>query len=127
MLELGEKRERVPLTLTITLPREQWLTLDLETIILVFSLSIKTSARLRRMEVENLGDLILFSKKELLKGENISIAGFNAIGYHGQKRIEYLEKKRGGPILAPRSKIAPSSMRELEGVFARLNVTFREE
>lgn len=135
MYKHNSKERKAKVTVTVQLEHSlgHWLRMNISDLNLVFDFSPMTHNLLHSVGFERLGDIILFSRKELSEGTLIPIEEFESLNFLDRRRIEYLEGEGTyknhlvGPGKPRYKRFGPVSMKEIDDMFQKLGLKFRGE
>lgn len=125
-----EKKQQVTVTVSITGTYRYWLRMDLDELGTIFSFSVSTHNIFKAMGFEKLSDLLLFSREGFLTGPRMTQQEFESLNFDEKSRVEYLQERGRRQIIdaKPRKirKLGPVSMGEIDNMFQKLGIKFRE-
>lgn len=125
-----EKRGQIAITQTINLRLNRWLSLNIEEMSIIFNFSVKTFNTLKVLNLQTMGDILLFPKNGLVKGTGLTTEEFNRLHYKDRGRIRELESDHRKLVNPPKPwvfKITPRSMEEIESMLTKLGLTLKQE
>ena len=116
-----ERKQQIVTEIQISHKLGSWLRMEIYDIGLIFNLSIRTQNILKATGIKNLRDLLLFSRKELTLGVEITEEEIKTLPFGDQLRIQNLTE--GGRSF----KLGPVSMKEIDSMLNKLGLKLREE
>ena len=128
------KKQKVTTKVEITHSLATWLNMDLNVLSFIFPISVRVYNILRVRGVEKLGDIILFSRDELVHCREISSHAGNNLYIDEKRRIGYLQKKDlkqpgVGRIHSTQYgyKMGKTSIKEIDFIMKKLNLNLRKD